>query len=121
MEEIYLTCIGCPMGCTLKVSRAGKEIKEITGNTCRKGKIYAEQEVAHPVRTVTSSVPVTGGTIPMVSVKTEKEIPKEKIFLCMEELKKVTVTAPVAIGDVILSNTARTGIPVIATKNVESV
>lgn len=38
----------------------------------------------------------------MVSVKTAEDIPKGKIFDCMEALKKVTVTAPVQIGEVII-------------------
>jgi len=54
----------------------------------------------------------------MVSVKTENDIPKGKIFECVKALKDVEVTAPVKIGDVIVENVAGTGVNVIATKNV---
>ena len=37
----------------------------------------------------------------------------------MKEIREVTVTAPIHIGDVILKNVADTGVDVIATKNVE--
>jgi len=37
----------------------------------------------------------------------------------MEELAKVTVKAPVAIGDIIIENVAGTGIDVIATKTID--
>jgi CxxC motif-containing protein len=37
----------------------------------------------------------------------------------MEELNAVKVKAPVHIGDVILENVCETGIPVVATSNIE--
>ena len=54
----------------------------------------------------------------MVSVKTKQDIPKGKIFDCMEEIRKISVQAPVTIGDVIIADCAGTGVAVIATKNV---
>ena len=57
--------------------------------------------------------------IPMVSVKTKEDIPKDKIFACMEEIRRVSVAAPVHIGDIVIEDCAGTGVPVIATKNVE--
>ena len=57
----------------------------------------------------------------MVSVKTEHDIPKGKIFECMDEIRKVTIPAPVKIGDVVIADCAGTGVSIVATKNVESV
>lgn len=37
----------------------------------------------------------------------------------MKEISTVSVPAPVHIGDVVIENCAGTGVPVIATKNVE--
>ena len=54
----------------------------------------------------------------MVSVKTREDIPKDKIFACVQALKDVVVEAPVHIGDVILSNVAGTGVDIVATKHV---
>ena len=62
---------------------------------------------------------ITGGTLPVVSIKTASDIPKEKMQECAAQLKTVVVSAPVHIGDVILENAAGCGVPVIATKNVE--
>ena len=61
-----------------------------------------------------------GGTADMVSVKTRDDVPKGKIFECVQALKGLTVQAPVRIGDVILSNAAGTGVDIIATKGVEA-
>ncbi len=119
MEVRELICIGCPLGCPLTVKMEGDQI-EVSGNTCKRGDDYARKEVLSPTRIVTSSVHVDGGVIEMVSVKTKTDIPKGKIFEIMEEIRKVTVKAPVAIGDTIIENCAGTGVPVIATKGVEA-
>ncbi len=119
MEERNLTCIGCPMGCPLTVVMNGNEVVSVTGNTCKRGDIYARKEVTNPTRIVTSTVRVSGGSIDMVSVKTKEDIPKEKIFDCVKALKEIEVSAPVHIGDVVLENVAGTGVDIVATKNVE--
>ncbi len=115
-----LTCISCPMGCPLRVEtdEAGKVIS-VSGNTCKRGEEYGRREVTAPVRTVTSTVRVTGGAAPVVPVRTKGEIPKEKIFDCMAAIRAASVQAPVGIGDVILENAAGTGVSIVATKAVE--
>ncbi len=112
-----LTCIGCPMGCALSVDINGDNMT-VTGNTCKRGADYAIKELTNPTRIVTSSVRVMGGELDCVSVKTAADIPKDKIFDCMRELKNIEVKAPVKIGDVIVENIAKTGIAIVATKNV---
>ncbi len=120
MEKRELTCIGCPLGCQITVEMENGEVISVTGNTCKRGDVYARKEVTDPTRIVTSIVNVDGGTIPMVSVKTRSDIPKGKIFDCARALKGVAVQAPVHIGDVIVKDVAGTGVDVIATKNVEA-
>lgn len=120
MEKRELICIGCPMGCPITVMMDGKNVVEVTGNTCPRGKVYAEKEVTDPTRIVTSTVKVEGGDRPFVSVKTKEDIPKGKIFDCMKEINAVTAKAPIAIGDVLLENVAGTGVAVVATKAAAS-
>ena len=119
MEQRILTCIGCPLGCLVTVELENGEVLSVTGNTCKRGDDYARKEVTSPTRIVTSTVKVTGGNAPTVSVKTKSDIPKDKIFDCVKILKEVAIAAPIAIGDVILSNVADTGVEVVATKAVE--
>ncbi|MCY6372820.1 DUF1667 domain-containing protein, partial [Clostridium ganghwense] len=97
-----LICIGCPMGCNLEVEIEGKAVTKVTGNICPRGKAYAEKECTNPTRIVTSSVLVEGGQLTVVPVKTEGDIPKDKIFECVKALKGLSVKAPVNIGDVIV-------------------
>jgi len=120
MEETReLICIGCPLGCPLTVTLRDGEVVSVTGNTCPNGDKYARKEVTNPTRTVTSTVHVDGGVLPVVSVKTASDIPKQKIFDCMQELCKIKVKAPVREGDVIIADVAGTGVPVIATKSIQ--
>lgn len=119
MEIKKLTCINCPVGCSLKVEMDGENVICVSGNTCRRGEIYARKEVTNPTRIVTSTVKVVNGTSSTVSVKTKEDIPKEKIFACVQALKGIEVQAPVHIGDVIFENVAGTGVDIVATRNVE--
>ena len=119
MEKRELTCIGCPMGCALTVSLEEGKVVSVEGYTCKRGRDYGEKECTNPMRTVTSSVPVKGGTIPMVSVKTAADIPKGKIQECMETIHRTYVQAPVEMGEILVSNIAGTGVDLIATKQVD--
>lgn len=79
MREQNLTCIGCPLGCSISVSLSDNgEVSEITGNTCKKGEEYARKEVTNPSRVVTSIVKINNGDVNMVSVKQQKIFQKEK-------------------------------------------
>lgn len=120
MEKRDLTCIGCPLGCSITVTMENGEVTDVTGNTCKRGDVYARKEVTNPTRIVTSSVRVSGGTIKMVSCKTKEDIPKGKIFEVSQALETIVVPAPVKIGDVVLANVAGTGVDVVATKNIDA-
>lgn len=110
-----LTCINCPLGCTVSVTVEDDEITNITGNSCKRGEVYARNELSNPVRVVTSTARVDGAKEYLVSVKTENPIPKGKIMEVMQEINKAHIAAPVAIGDIIIEDVAGTGIKVIAT------
>lgn len=120
METKNLTCINCPLGCQIEVKLDGDKIVEVSGNTCKKGHDYAIKEVTNPTRIITSTVVVEGGsgTNAQLSVKSESDVPKDKIFAVMDALVGVSVAAPLHIGDVIVENVADTGVNIIATKNI---
>ena len=113
--EKELICIVCPRGCHLKVD---VENKNVTGNTCKRGFEYGLNEVISPTRIVTSTVKVQNASQCVVPVKTEKAIPKEKIFDIMKEINKVEIKTPIKIGQVIIENILGTGVNVVATKSI---
>lgn len=115
-KEKELVCICCPLGCRLKVfAENGKTC--VLGNHCKRGKEYAVKELFHPMRSLTTTVRVKGGAYPLVPVRTNREIPKEKIRECMKILKGMVVTAPIKAGDVLVKDIAGTGSDIIASKD----
>ena len=116
-----MICIICPKGCKITVELQGNEVRQVTGYSCKRGKEYGQAEAVHPVRSVTSTVLVKGGARRLVPVKTERSIPKEKIFDCMEAIRKLKVEAPVQIGQVLLEDIAGTRVALVATRNVDIV
>ena len=108
-----LTCIVCPIGCQLTVELENGKVTAVGGNTCPRGKVYAENECTNPQRTITSTVKCSDGS--MVAVKTDRTIPKEKMFECMEIINNKILDLPVSIGDVIIEDVF--GSNIVATQN----
>ncbi|MBO4418773.1 MAG: DUF1667 domain-containing protein [Oscillospiraceae bacterium] len=141
MKEII--CITCPKGCHLKVD---EETFAVTGNACPRGAVYGANELRSPVRVVTSTVIVedagtssarpqtpdcdsrTGNACPCkpagavlarrLPVKTDRPIPKGKMFEVMAEINRVRATPPIKVGDVLIPHVAGTDGNVVATKNL---
>lgn len=108
-----MTCIVCPMGCSLKVELQDKKVIRVEGNTCIRGAKYAETECTNPQRTVTSTMRCEDGSV--VAVKTDKTIPKENMFDAMKIINHMTAKLPVKVGDVLVEDVY--GSNVIATQN----
>jgi len=117
-DKQELTCIGCPMGCQMEVEVEDGVVKRITGHACRKGELYAAKEVVDPRRIVTSVLPVDGGVVGMVPVKTAGDVPKHKIRDIMKVLKTIRLEAPVEAGRVIVADLCGTGVRLVATRSV---
>ena len=76
-----LICITCPKGCHLKVD---EKTFAVTGNACPRGAVYGENELRNPVRVLTSTVAVLGSGAQRLPVKTDRPIPKGKLFAAMD-------------------------------------
>lgn len=111
-----MTCILCPMGCRLVVTEDDAGVR-VSGNSCKRGEKYGEQELLSPMRVVTSSVRVSGAAYPVCAVKTAGQVPKAKIPEVLRAIRGVKVVSPVRIGDVLIQDAAGTGIAVVATAN----
>ncbi|NLV86168.1 MAG: DUF1667 domain-containing protein [Clostridiales bacterium] len=120
MKKRTLTCISCPLGCQVTAEINKGEIVSVTGNTCKRGDVYARKELTNPTRIVTSTVEVIGGESSRLPVKTRTDIPKSMIFDCILALKGLKVKAPLKVGDVVLENVCGTGVDIIATKTIKT-
>lgn len=120
INKKHMVCIVCPMGCMMEVE--GTEDKassiKVTGNTCKRGYDYAIKECTSPTRSITTTVKVIDGELPVIPVKTAGEVPKEMIFDCMKVIREIKVTAPVKVGDIILEDILGTGVDIVATRDI---
>lgn len=76
MDKRTLTCIGCPLGCTVEVTTENGQILSVTGNTCKRGEDYARKEVTNPTRIVTTTVRVSGGRLAGSPLQNQKRHPQ---------------------------------------------
>ncbi len=111
--ERKLTCIVCPLGCELCAEVMDGKVQAVTGNTCPRGKKYAESEFTNPERTVTSTIRCIDGSV--VAVKTDHAIPKGKITECIRIINNTVARLPICIGDVIIKDVF--GANIVATAN----
>ena len=120
MEQREITCISCPMGCLLTVTMDGDHIL-VSGNGCKIGVRYGQNEVTNPKRMITTSVKVKGGDskVRMLSVKTSDTIPKEKITECLKEIKKLELEGSFAVGDVIIEDILGLNVKIVATRELQ--
>ena len=111
-----LICIVCPQGCHLKVDEENG--CAVTGNSCPRGAEYGKMELTRPTRVVTSTVRCAGGPYPRCPVKTDRAVPKGKIFEVMAALDGLELRAPVGVGQVVLENVCGTGANIVATRDL---
>jgi len=114
MKNLY--CITCPSGCYLTIIGSGFDM-QVDGNKCDKGKDFAKHEMSNPSRTLTTTVRTKFPGIPVISVRTAGEIPRDKLMSAMRELSEVVVEEELNVGDIVLENVAKTGISVIITSS----
>lgn len=116
--EQNITCINCPVGCRMTVQLSDNgEVLSVSGNTCPRGDKYARQECTAPERMITAVIPVAGSETPL-SVKTASPVPKKLIPDVMAELRRVRLSAPVRLGQIVLPDVLGTGVDVVATRDV---
>ena len=111
-----LTCILCPKGCRLRVDE--KNGYAVTGNPCPRGIEYGKTELTRPIRSVSSTVGITGAAHRRCPVKTDGPIPKSLVFAAVQALNGVTLSAPIQTGQVVLENICGTGRNFIATRDM---
>ncbi len=115
-----LTCVVFPVGCriTSEIDGSGT-ISSVSGNTCPRGMAYAESELKHPVRTLTTSVRISGAAhAVMLPVKTSRPIPKELLLPAMDVIHTVSVASPIHLGDVLIENFMEEGTNLVACKTI---
>ena len=118
MECKKLTCVVCPRGCSLTAELEDGKLVRVTGNTCPRGEKYAETELFHAERMLTTTVEVENRT-QMLPVRTRTAVPRDALMRCMEKIRTISVQTPVQMGDIIVENLLGTGVDLIASASCD--
>jgi CxxC motif-containing protein len=111
-------CINCPLSCALELTEEDGRVLEVTGNECKVGARYAEEEFKDPRRVVTTTILVKDGVLPVLPVRTVQAIPKRLVIDAVKALAGVVAEAPVTTGQVIYPDILGTGVDVIASRDL---
>ena len=112
-----LLCIVCPEGCEIEVREADGKLSFSPG-ICKRGRDYAKQEIRDPSRILTTTVPISGGDIAMLPVRTAAPIPKPSLISAMDRIREISTVAPVKVGDVVIEDLVGTGVSLLASRSV---
>ena len=111
----------CPVGCRLTVLHDGKYIEKIDGSLCPRGIEYAGEEVFHPTRVVTTTVCIRGAAIPLLPVRTDRPVPKDRTFDVIRIAAGLEVEAPVEAGDIVVKKLLGLDLDLIATRSLDRI
>lgn len=108
-------CTLCPNGCQVLV----KDGEGVEGNRCVRGKEFALQEHRAPERILTTTVRVTGASVPIVAVRSDRPVKKSELCSLANELHKRGIQAPIAPGQVLYTNVGENNVNIVAEHKVE--
>jgi CxxC motif-containing protein len=122
MQDVFITsefiCIVCPNSCRLKVTENGGKIT-VTGHECPRGEQHGIREYQNPTRMLTTTVAISGGTLPRLPVISAGEIPRSRLRECLEVLYKIKLRAPLRCGDIVVKNICDTGVDVAVSRSMK--
>ena len=96
-SELVCTC--CPNGCALLPKKSDDGELTIEGALCKRGIEFGLAELTDPRRTLTTTVRVSGGRYPLVSVRSAESVRKADLKALVKRLRGVALSAPVHCGD----------------------
>ena len=111
-------CIMCPLGCDMKVEVEGQEVTDVQGHRCKKGVKHAEREVFFPGRILTTTISTHIQGVPLLPVRSNREVPKQRLVEVVKTISKHSVREPVEMGQTVIENVLGLGVDIIACRTV---
>ena len=112
-----IRCIVCPTGCLVHVENINGELI-IEGHSCKRGEEYAKEEFIAPKRILTTTIRVENGFLPLIPVRSDLPIPKEKLRETLKEIAKIKVKAPIKMGDIVIKKVLGLDANIIASRDL---
>ena len=112
-----IRCIVCPTGCLVHIENIDGELI-IEGHSCKRGEEYAREEFIAPKRILTTTIRVENGLLPLIPVRSDKPLPKEKLQETLREIAIKKITAPIKMGDILIKNVLNLEVNIIASRDL---
>lgn len=112
-----IRCIVCPTGCLVHVENINGELI-IEGHSCKRGEEYAKEEFIAPKRILTTTLQVENGFLPLIPVRSDKPIPKDRLQETLKVIAKAKTKAPIKMGDILIEKVLDLDINIIASRNL---
>jgi len=93
-------------------------VVQMHGYVCERGKNYAVAEATNPLRMLTTTVRVEGGTLPLLPVVSSAPLPKDSVAACVCMLADIVVSAPVREGEIVYPKVMGLNVDIIASRNL---
>jgi CxxC motif-containing protein len=116
-----IRCIVCPTGCEIQVKKGNQGDITFEGYTCKRGLEYAQQEFYEPKRILTTTIRVENGFLPLIPVRTNLPILKDKLKDALKEIAVKKIKAPIKAGDILIENILGLGANVIASRDLPDI
>ena len=113
-----VTCIMCPLGCSIEVQIDGHEVSVKEGSRCKKGIKFAKMEAIFPGRILTTTMRTDTPGIPLLPVRSNKEIPKDQLMACMAVISKHPVRGRAKMGQQIITDILGLGVDIVACRTI---
>ncbi|MBA7566702.1 hypothetical protein ES708_08397 [subsurface metagenome] len=112
-----IRCIVCPTGCLVHVEKIDGELI-IEGHSCKRGEEYAREEFIAPKRILTTTMRVENGFLPLIPVRSDRPIPKDRLRDALKKIAQTLVEAPIKMGDILIENILGLEINIIASRDL---
>ena len=116
-----ITCIICPLGCSVEVLVDGQEVSVTKGCRCKEGMKFVKIEAVFPGRILTTTMRTDRPDFPLLPVRSNKEISKDKLLECVRAISKQHIRTPVTLGQTVVENILDLGVDIIACRSIPSV
>ena len=113
-----IICIICPLSCRMNVKHEREQIKRVKGNQCKEGLKYAKREAIFPGRILTTTVKTDAVGMPLLPVRSNKEIPKNDLIDCMKEIAKCRIEGSVRVGETLIPNILGLGVDIVSSRTL---
>ncbi len=117
-EEV--TCIMCPLGCSVEVQIDGQEVSVTKGCRCKEGMKFVKMEAIFQGRILTTTMKTDIPEIPLLPVRSNKEIPKDKLMDCMDEISRQKVSGALNVGQPVIKNILGLKVDIVACRTIPS-